>query len=340
MLIIAMIALVGTEGESAVPDKIPIIFSPRYDMGVLGIERLHPFDSRKPGKVYAWLVERTGIDRRKFYAPPMASDEDLLLVHTPEYLDSLKRSSTVAAVAELGVAALIPNIFLQRGLLVPMRYATGGTVLGCDLALQYGWAINLSGGYHHAKSLSGGGFCFFADIPIGVKRLWMNRPELEVMIVDLDAHQGNGYASIFGDDYRIHIFDAYNAFAYPYDDEARRYIEFDYPLQPGTGDREYLALLERELGKAVEEVEPDIIIYNAGTDVFEGDPLGGLNITMEGIIKRDELVFRNSIERKIPILMLLSGGYTTKSAEIIARSIENLLRNVIPGGNSYIARKR
>jgi len=330
----------GGGTESAMREKLPIVFSPRYDMGVLGIERLHPFDSRKHGKVHDRLVAKLGIGERMFYVPERASDEDLLLVHSPAYLDSLRRSSVIASVAEIGIAALIPNALLQRGILDPMRYATGGTVLGCNLALRYGWAINLGGGYHHAKSSSGGGFCFFADIPIAVRKLWQDNPDLEVMVVDLDAHQGNGYASIFGDDGRVHIFDIYNGSIYPQDIEGRQFIEFDYPLRPGTGDDEYLSLLLRELGKAMDGAEPDLIIYNAGTDIFRGDPLGGLDISAEGVIKRDEIVFREAFKRNVPILMLLSGGYARESAEIISNSIANLLRNVIPGGGSSAAAGR
>jgi len=192
--------------------------------------------------------------------------------------------------------------------------------------MQHGWAINLSGGYHHAKAESGGGFCFFADIPLAVYKLFKENPKASIMIVDLDAHQGNGYASIFRDDSRIHIFDVYNEEIYPYDGEAKRYIEFDYPVKSFIEDREYLSLLERELGGAMVKSKPNLIVYNAGTDVLRGDPLGCMSISEDGIIKRDEIVFRNAFKNKIPILMVLSGGYTRKSAGVIGKSIENILR--------------
>lgn len=328
--ILALIAhATASGGTDAMPtDKIPIVFSPRYDMGVLGIERFHPFDAGKPGRVHRLLVEG-GIDPGRFFIPEKVSDKDLLLVHTPGYLSSLGRSAAVATIAELPVAALIPNAFLRRGLLDPMRYATGGTVLGANLALRYGWAINLSGGYHHAKADTGGGFCFFADIPVAVNKLWEDKAELKVLVVDLDAHQGNGTASILSGDGRVHLFDIYNRDIYPRDGEARRHVAYDHPVGSGTGDAEYLALLRRELPRAVEETDPDLIIYNAGTDIFERDPLGGMAVTDRGIIARDEFVFRTAIGRHIPILMVLSGGYTMESAGIIARSIGNLIGKVL-----------
>jgi histone deacetylase 11 len=309
--------------------KLPIVFSPRYDIRVLGIEKLHPFDSEKYGKVHRYLVEKVGIDEGAFYAPDPVSDEALLTVHTSNYLDSLNKSLNIALIAEVMMAALLPNGILHKHLLEPIRYATGGTIVGLALAQELGWAINLSGGYHHAKADSGGGFCFFADVPIAVRKMREDHPDRKVLIVDLDAHQGNGNASIFRDDPRVTIFDIYNGQIYPGDYEAARHVKYNHPVKMFVSDGEYLGLLERELPPAIEESSPGLVIYNAGTDVLTGDPLGGMNITAEGIIERDRIVFQSAIERKIPILMLLSGGYTGKSAGVIGRSIENVLINII-----------
>lgn len=324
-LIILLMCGTISFGEEEMSKKIPIIFSKHYDITLLGLQKLHPFDSEKYGRVYHYLVGKVGIDKNKFYHPEIASQEDLLSVHTKEYLSSLNHSINIASIAELGLISLVPNVILQSRILKPMKYATGGTILGCQLAMECGWAINLSGGYHHAKSESGGGFCFFADIPIAVYRLLKNKPELSIMIIDLDAHQGNGYASIFKDDPRIHIFDVYNEEIYPLDLEARRYIEFDFPVKSYIKDKEYLSLLEREIVKAMEESKPGLVIYNAGTDVLRGDSLGCMSISEDGIVKRDEIVFSNAFKKKVPIVMLLSGGYTRRSAAIIGKSIENIL---------------
>ncbi|MCM8812213.1 MAG: histone deacetylase [Candidatus Omnitrophica bacterium] len=295
---------------------MPIVFSPRYDISFMGLEKLHPFDTTKYGKIYRHLV-KMGIPRSVFHTP------------TKEYLASLKSSRVVAEIAELAPLSLLPNGFLQWRLLLPMKYAAGGTMLGAELALKHGWSINLSGGYHHAKAESGGGFCFFADIPMAVHRLRKDNPAMTFLIVDLDVHQGNGYESIFQDDPSIHIFDVYNRLNYPADEEVKRYIDFNFPVEPGIRDKEYLALIERELNAAVRQTQPDILIYLAGTDIFEEDPLGGMNISEQGIIRRDEMVFQVALDNQVPILMVLSGGYSTKSADIVGKSLENILRNVI-----------
>jgi histone deacetylase 11 len=149
------------------------------------------------------------------------------------------------------------------------------------------------------------------------------------LIVDLDAHQGNGYESIFKDQSGIFIFDVYNRDIFPGDAEAAQYIDFAYPIRSGIIDAEYLNLLKQELPKAIKITRPDLIIYNAGTDVYENDPLGGMKISAAGIIKRDEIVFTCALEHKIPILMLLSGGYAAQSAEIVSRSLEHLFQHVL-----------
>ncbi len=323
--------------------KLPLIFSPDYDISFFGIEKLHPFDSKKYGKVHNYLVNTVGIPRECFYVPTQVSEQDLLLVHTPAYLQSLNSPSVVARIAENPALAYLPNFLVQRNLLAPMKVATGGTILGGTLAQQYGWAINLAGGYHHAKgcgrdrlketySLSdeGGGFCVFADIPLVIKKLWEKDPTLKVLIVDLDAHQGNGHEDFFKkNDKRVAIFDIYNADIYPYDHAAKKHIDFNYPVQSGINDQQYLDLLKSELPKAIEQYKPDFILYNAGTDVFEHDPLGLMKVTAQGIIERDSFVFQQAAQNNTPVLMLLSGGYTKESANIIGHSVEHIMKDVV-----------
>jgi histone deacetylase 11 len=305
--------------------KIPIVFSPYYDIGLYGIENLHPFDSKKYGRIYLHLVTSTGIGQERFYSPNEATEHDLRRVHSVEYLASLKKPLRIAAIAELMSLSIIPGKLLDRHLLRPMRYATGGTILAFSLATQHGWAINLSGGYHHAKSDEGGGFCYYADVPIAARLFWEENPGFILAVVDLDAHQGNGNACILGDDPRVRILDIYNGSIYPGDFEARSYVDVDLPVGMFIGDREYLDTLEKGFEELFNGPVPDIIVYNAGTDVLRGDPLGGMGISEEGIIKRDEMVFDAARSRGIPIVMVLSGGYTRKSAGVIASSIENLL---------------
>lgn len=308
--------------------KIPIVFHTNYDISLLGLENLHPFDTKKYGKIANHLIKEFNLDKSSFYSPEKITDKDLELVHPKEYLSSLRKSSTIASIAEVPVLKWIPNFLLQRYLLDAARYATAGTVLGAELAIKNGWAINLSGGYHHTKANSGGGFCFFADIPLAIKKLRKNNPELKVLVLDLDAHQGNGHESILALDPLSFIFDIYVDHNYPLDYNARKYINFNYPVESSISDSDYLSLLKAELPKALTQVKPDLIIYNAGSDVYQKDPLGQMNISAQGIIERDLFVFTQAKKHNIPILMVLSGGYSRESASIVSESITNLLKKV------------
>lgn len=309
--------------------KLPIVFHDNYDIGFWGIEKLHAFDSKKYGKVKKYLQAKFRLSNNSFHQPDIISDKDLKLVHSNRYLKSLNQSATIANITELALLKWTPNFILQRAILKPMRLATAGTVLGAELALKHGWAINLSGGYHHAKSDSGGGFCIFADIPLAIKKLRINNPNLKVLVIDLDAHQGNGHEAILANDPNSFIFDVYVEHNYPYDMQVRKHIHFNYPVKAFIQDAEYLDLIKAELPKALEKVKPDLIIYNAGTDVFEKDPLGRMSITKEGIKNRDFIVFSEAQKRNMPILMVLSGGYTKESSQIIAESISQILEKYI-----------
>lgn len=311
-----------------IENKLPIIFHPDYDISLLGLEKLHPFDSCKYGKVAEYLAQH-GICKTRFYEPKKITDQELTQVHSQAYLDSLKDSSVVARITEIGLLSYVPHFLVKRTLLNAMKLATGGTVLGADLALKEGWAINLSGGYHHAKAQNGEGFCVYADIPLAVKKVLEKHPDFKIMVIDLDAHQGNGHESCLKDEKRVTIFDIYNKDVYPHDIEAQKRIDFNYPVPAGITDEPYLSLVSTYVPQALDQVQPNLIIYNAGTDIFGEDPLGRMRISEQGIIKRDELVFTYAKERNIPILMVLSGGYTQKSASIIGKSIHHVLTNVL-----------
>jgi len=324
LLISALLSIVPSACADAM--MVPIVFHKKYDISFMGMEKLHPFDTKKYGKVANHLQQTCNIAPECFYQPEKASDADLELVHTSKYLATLKSSRTVATIAEVAPLAFLPNAFLQHSMLASMRYATAGTVLGAQLAMSSGWAINLAGGYHHAKANNGEGFCFFADIPLAIKKLRETNSDLKVLIVDLDAHQGNGLAAILGEDKLTYIFDMYSGNNYPRDRAMYKYIDFNFPLVDYIKDLAYLNLLKSELPKAIEAVKPDLIIYNAGTDIFERDPLGKMKVTKQGIIERDAFVFGQALAIKTPILMVLSGGYSKESADIVGTSIENILK--------------
>ncbi len=150
------------------------------------------------------------------------------------------------------------------------------------MALQRGWAINLSGGYHHASYHGGGGFCIYADIAMCINHLrkFQGDKVKKAMIIDLDAHQGNGHERDFMEDPNVMIVDAYNHSIYPQDKEAARAIDVDIRVSPSDTDQEYLEKLKKRITPAIETFQPDFILYNAGTDCLKGDPLGG-NIFMK-----------------------------------------------------------
>jgi histone deacetylase 11 len=142
--------------------------------------------------------------------------------------------------------------------------------------------------------------------------------------VDVDAHQGNGHERCHMGDNDVFILDAFNPFIYPGDEFAKKAISCSVHVNPGDDDARYMAKLREFVPRSIDSFMPQMIILNAGTDVLQGDPLGHLSITSEGIIERDEFIFQCAFERGIPIVMVLSGGYQLTNAEIIAQSIRNL----------------
>jgi histone deacetylase 11 len=215
-----------------------------------------------------------------------------------------------------------------------MRWATQGTIIATREALQHGLSVNLSGGYHHAKPNGGEGFCIYSDIAIAVHSMRdesLLAPDARVVYVDLDAHQGNGVCHAFRNETRVFIFDMYNSTIYPsYDTDAQARIDCDIRLTGNCSEGEYLAELKGKLPGFLDSVGEStpigLAIYNAGTDVFKGDVLGGLNVSAEGIAERDAFVVDQLQQRRIPTVMLLSGGYSSVTYKHIADSVMNLIR--------------
>ena len=256
----------------------------------------------------------------------MVTDAELRLVHTQEYLDSLRRSATIARISEVWPLRFLPNFLLQRFLLNGMRYAVRGTVDAANLAMEHGWSINLAGGYHHAQGGQASGFCFYADTPLAIASLQQRNPNLRVLIVDLDAHHGDGNAVLCATNPNVAILDMYSWPNFPYREHPVRY---GYPLKRGTGDEEYMHQLTEALPRALEEFAPDLVIYNAGSDPYVGDRIGRLGLTAEGIANRDRFVFHEARSRHVPIMMVLSGGYCHESHQIVSNSIAQILQDEI-----------
>lgn len=309
-----------------------VVYSSGYDIHFMGLEKLHPFDSCKYSRAWCVLADRFGdlLTANSLNPLQPATIEMLKAVHGDSYLASLRRSGFVAKSLELSSLTLLPIRILDSRVLKPMRLATMGTVLAAEAALEHGIAINLSGGYHHASSDRGGGFCIYSDIAVAIAQLRLSQKVSlvdQVAIVDLDAHQGNGLARIFFDDPNVHILDMYNQQVYPQDAMAKKRINCNLPLDSGMNDQDYLGILKENLPVFLKQIEkPKIVFYNAGTDIYTEDLLGRLKVSEQGILERDRFVFQTVTELGIPLVMVLSGGYTQDSYRLIADSVSMVLQ--------------
>ena len=246
----------------------------------------------------------------------------MLKVHTPEYLQSLRIPEALARILEVPIVGRLPGWAIDWRILRPMRYAAGGTLLACRMALERGVAVNLGGGYHHAAAGWGGGFCAYADAPVAVRILHDEGKVGRVLVVDLDAHQGNGTAAVFHGWPWAFIFDLYERDIFPARKEPEHY---PLPVGPGLTGAEYLAIVRNALPGVLDAVRPDLVVYNAGSDPFVDDPLARFRLSAGDLADRDLLVVTEVRERGVPLAMVLSGGYSARSWEIHADAIEGIL---------------
>jgi histone deacetylase 11 len=313
-----------------------VVYHPRYNLGFPGAQRLHPFDLRKYAR--AWQVLRKSLGDRlkqlhvKVDAP--VTDAELALVHASDYLRSLRQSGVVAQAIEVPAMRRAPWWLLDRFVLQPMRWATAGTIAAGRAALECGLAFNLGGGFHHAKPDTGEGFSIYNDIAVMIRVLQRDgllAANSRIAYIDLDAHLGNGVAWCFLDDTRLFHFDMHNGQIYPsYDSIAKQRIDCLIPVSPIWSGHEYLDTLRGRLPPFLDSVSRSasvgLAIYNAGTDVLDNDPLGGLNLSLDDVLTRDLFVIETLRERNLPTVILTSGGYTSFSYEAIARSVLAAIR--------------
>jgi len=292
-------------------EHFPIIYTPRYNIWALGLEKLHPFDINKYKRIYADLKQTNYItDEMKIWQPSVPSREFLQEVMSPLFLFKMNYSTFVCMWVEVPPAIILPAWVIRFCLLNPMGIATRGSVDAACMAHRKGWAINLAGGYHHANANWGEGFCIFPDITLVAKYMEKWFEYKRICIIDLDAHQGNGYERDLPDKSKYYIIDAYNHNVYPNDWEGKKAITEDIEAYYEQSDDEYLTKVEGALMQCYQSFKPDFLIYNAGTDTLSGDPLGHLNQSRQAIVDRDEIVFRFALEvMNCPIAMLMSGGY-------------------------------
>ena len=278
------------------------------DEFVLPLPPTHRFPMQK----YALLRERilaTGLtERHQLVRPPAATDEQLLRVHSPEYL----RRVMAGELEEADIKRL--GFPWSPELVERSRRSSGATIEACRAALVDGCAINLAGGTHHAYRDRGEGFCLFNDSVVAARDLQGHNLVSNVLVIDCDVHQGNGTASIVRDDPTIYAFSIHSERNYP---QPKEVSDLDIGLPDGTGDAEYLSALRHGLKTAFRESVPDLAIFLAGADPYHGDRLGRLALTLGGLAERDRMVLNACRERAVPVAISMAGGYCPDIQQIV-----------------------
>ncbi len=273
-----------------------LIYSDLYDLN-LG---QHVFQAGKYRLIHDRLLRERFAEPADFVEPEPASNGDLLLAHAPEWIRKLETGSlTYHEIIKLEVP-------YSRKMFDAMRVMTGGTILAARNALRDGIGFNLGGGFHHAFHAHGEGFCAINDVAVGARRVLHDGAVQRVMVVDTDVHQGNGTAAIFDGDDSVFTLSIHHLNNYPFEKPPSN---LDINLDDGVSDAEYLRKLEHGLIPAVDEFKPQLIMYVSGADPFMEDQLGGLLVTLDGLVRRDRLVFETAQRHGIPVCTVLAGGY-------------------------------
>ena len=281
-----------------------IVYSEAYQLN-LGP---HVFPAQKYRFIYERLLAEGLAEPSDFLAPPEAADEDVLLVHTHDWVRKLRTGTlSYGEVARLEVP-------YSEQLVSAFWRSAGGSILACRQALERGAAMNLCGGFHHAFPDYGEGFCAINDVAIAVRRLQKDGRLRRALIVDCDVHQGNGTAAIFAGDPDVFTFSMHQENNYP---TPKPPSTLDINLPDGIGDAEYLELLKGGLEQALGSFTPDLVCYLGGADPYENDQLGGLALTVQGLQRRDELVLATSRRRGLPVMATLAGGYARRVADTV-----------------------
>lgn len=281
--------------------RIRLFYREEYVYDVREAGARHTFDVLRPKRIHDALIAAGVTSAADFIAAPPVSDEELLLVHTPEYLAEIRRPEALARLLFLD-----PEHPWDQRLIEPFLFAAGGTVTAARTAVaQRVIAINLGGGFHHAQVDKAEGFCAIADVAIAIRRLQRDRQVERVLIVDLDYHHGNGNAEIFSQDESVFTFSMHAGNWCWITKRNNRDIE----LPAHTTDEAYLAALRTHLPGIVRDFQPDLAVYVAGSDPFVDDALGDFDLSEAGMLERDRTVTRELWGRGIPLAVVTAGGY-------------------------------
>ena len=304
---------------------VPIVYSPKYKINVYGMEKLHPFDIAKYNKIFNGLKKDGLATKENVIVPEEVTREQLLLVHSEKYLESLKTTKNVARYLEAPVLNIIPDKKLDNMLVSRFRKAAGGTIEAARQALKSPkkMAFNLGGGFHHAKPEKGEGFCIIADVPIAIRVLQKEKLIKRALIIDTDIHQGNGTIACLPNDPTTYTFSMHEGAIYPHPKEKG---DEDVELGGGITDAQYLEILQEKLDQLFVKSQPDIVFHVAGCDSLKGDPLASGKMTHEGIAKRDAMVLAACKKHNVPYVMALSGGYSKDAWKAQYKSIREILK--------------
>lgn len=278
------------------------------DVFVLPLPAGHRFPMEKYARLRKALLASGDFAEADFHLPPAADDALLARAHDPEYIARVSRGELPTAVQK-AIGFPWSAAMVERS-----RRSAGATVCACRAAIADGVAANLAGGTHHAFRDRGEGFCVFNDAAVAARAMQAEGLAGRVLVVDCDVHQGNGTASILRGDERSFTFSIHGARNFPF---AKECSDLDIELPDGCGDDAYLLHLADGLQTAFDLARPDLVIYLAGADPYEGDRLGRLSLSMAGLVARDELVFAHCRRHGVAVAIAMAGGYARDIADTV-----------------------
>lgn len=282
-----------------------IAWDPSY---TLPLPEKHRFPMEKYQLLPEQLLYENTLNETQFFSPEPLSGAEMLLVHSADYVERMLGNTL--SNKELRTIGF-PR---SEALIHRERVIMQGTVQAARLALEHGIAANIAGGTHHAFADRGEGFCLMNDFALAATILLREKRVQNILIFDLDVHQGNGTAHIFRDDPRVFTFSMHGRHNYPHHKEKS---DIDIELEDGTGDREYLKLTAEWIARALDMATPDIVFYLCGADVLATDKLGRISLTREGCRLRDRLVLETCRKNGVPLCFAPGGGYSPRLADIV-----------------------
>jgi acetoin utilization deacetylase AcuC-like enzyme len=268
----------------------------------------HSYPMDKYRLVPARLLSEETLSSEHFLEPEAATLDDILRVHTPEYVHAFV-NGTLDRKAMLRIGLPWSPELVRRAFAV-----IGGTIGAAQLALDEGVAANLAGGTHHAFADHGEGYCIFNDMVIAMRRLRVDGVARRFLVIDLDVHQGNGTAALCQGDAEVFTFSIHGENNYP---ARKEQSSWDIALPDGVQDETYLELLTQALPRILERFSPELIFYQAGVDVLAGDRFGKLALTMAGVGERDRIVREFARRSGLPLVITLGGGYARDLHRIV-----------------------